>query len=66
MNSKKEIIKQIRKTTGCTEEKAEMIFRRAIDNKDIIVKLDWEWIINRAIIIAVIATALWALWRHIG
>jgi len=64
--SKKEIIKQIIEVTGCTEEKAEVIFKRGIESKDIIVKLDWEWIINRAIIVAVIATALWALWRHIG
>ena len=39
--SKKEIIKKIRSTTGCTEEKAKMIFENAIKNKDIIVMLDW-------------------------
>jgi predicted RNase H-related nuclease YkuK (DUF458 family) len=64
--SKEEIIKRIIKETGCSEEKAKIIFDKAIENKDIIVKLDWEYVINRAIIVAVIVTGLWALWRHIG
>ncbi len=64
--SKEEIIKRIIKETSCSEEKAKIIFDKAIENKDIIVKLDWEYVINRAIIVAVIATGLWALWRHIG
>ena len=64
--SKEEIIKRIIKETSCSEEKAKIIFDKAIENKDIIVKLDWEYVINRAIIVAVIATGLWALWQHIG
>ena len=64
--SKKEIIEKIIATTGCSEEKAEMIFDKAIENKDIVVKLDWEWVMNRLIIGAVILTGLWALWKHIG
>jgi len=64
--SKEEIIKRIIKETGCTEEKAENIFQEAIDNDDIIVTPDWEYIINRVIIFAIIATGLWALWQHIG
>ena len=64
--SKKEIIKQIIETTGCSEEKAEVIFQRGIESKDIIVRVDWEWVMNRAIIVAITATGLWALWRHIG
>jgi len=64
--SKKEIIKKIRSTTGCTEEKAEMIFKKAIENKDILIRVDWEWVMNRVVIGAVIVSALWALWRHIG
>ena len=59
--SKKEIIKKIRSTTGCSEEKAKMIFENAIKNKDIIVMLDWEYIINRVIIFAIIVAAIWAL-----
>ena len=64
--SKKEIIKKIREVTGCTEEKAETIFQKGIEDEHIVVKVDWEWIINRVIIAAIIATGLWALWRNIG
>jgi hypothetical protein len=63
--SKKEIIKKIRSTTGCTEEKAKMIFENAIKNKDIIVMLDWVWIINRVIIFAIIVAAIWALLQYV-
>ena len=63
--SKKEIIKKIRSTTGCTEEKAKMIFENAIKNKDIIVMLDWEYIINRVIIFAIIVAAIWALLQYV-
>ena len=64
--SKKEIIKQIRETTGCSAEKAEVIFRKGIDSKDIIIRVDWEWVMNRVIIAAIIGTGLWALWKYIG
>ena len=64
--SKKEIIEKIIATTGCSEEKAETIFKRAIENKDILVKVDWEWVMNRLVIGAVILMGLWALWKHIG
>jgi len=64
--SKEEIIKRIVKETDCTEEKAESIFQEAIDNNDIIITLDWEYIINRVIIFAMIMMAFWALWKHIG
>ena len=64
--SKKEIIEKIMATTGCSEEKAQMIFDKAIENKDILVKVDWEWVMNRLVIGAIIVTGLWALWRLIG
>ena len=64
--SKKEIIEKIIATTGCSEEKAETIFKRAIENKDILVKVDWEWVMNRLVIGAVILMALWALWKNFG
>ena len=63
--SKKEIIKKIRNATGCTEDKARMIFEKAIENKDIIVMLDWEYIINRVIIFAIIVAAIWALLQYV-
>ena len=63
---KKEIIEKIRATTGCSEEKAQMIFDKAIENKDILVKLNWEWVMNRLIIGSIILMGLWALWKQIG
>ena len=63
--SKKEIIKQIIEVTGCTEEKAEVIFKRGIESKDILVKIDWEYVINRVIIGAIIFTAIWALTQYV-
>ena len=64
--SKKEIIEKIIATTGCSEEKAEMIFDKAIENKDIVARLDWEWVVNRLVIGAVVLMGLWALRKHIG
>tara|TARA_R110002020_G_scaffold199174_1_gene400577 strand:- start:84 stop:281 length:198 start_codon:yes stop_codon:yes gene_type:complete len=64
--NKKEIIKQIIEITGCSEEKAEAIFKKGIESKDIIVRVDWEWVMNRVIIAAITATGFWALWRYIG
>lgn len=64
--SKKEIIKKIREITGCSEEKAEIIFKKGIEDENIIVRVDWEWVMNRVVIAAIIVTGLWALWRHIG
>ena len=63
--SKKEIIKKIRSTTGCTEDKARMIFEKAVENKDILVKIDWEWVMNRVIIFAIVVAAIWALLQYV-
>ena len=64
--SKKEIIKKIREITGCSKEKAEIIFKRGVEDEDILVRINWEWVMNRVIIAAITATGFWALWRHIG
>ena len=64
--SKKEIIKKIREITGCSEEKAEIIFKKGIDDEHIVVMVVCEWVMNRVVIAAIIVTGLWALWRHIG
>ena len=64
--NKKEIIEKIVATTGCSEEKAQKIFDKAIENKDIVATLDWEWVINRLVIGAVILMALWASWKNFG
>ena len=63
--SKKEIIKKIREITGCSKEKAEIIFKKGVEDENIIVRIDWEWVINRLIIGALILTGLWALFQYI-
>jgi len=64
--SKEEIIRRIIKETGCSEERAENIFQEAIDNDDIRATPDWEYIVNRVVILAMIVMALWASWQHLG
>jgi len=65
--TKKEIIKAIKKQIGskCDNKMAEFIFKKSIENEDIIVKLDWVYIINRAIIVAIIIAAIWALLQYV-
>ena len=63
--SKKEIIKEIRNVTGCSQEKAEVIFAKGVANGNIILRVDWEYIINRLIIAAIVVVGLWALWRRL-
>ena len=65
--TKKEIIKAIKKRIGpkCDNKMAEFIFKKSIENEDIIVKLDWVYIINRAIIVAIIIAAIWALLQYV-
>jgi len=63
--SKKDIIEKIREVTGCSEEKAEVIFAKGVANGHLIQKVNWEYIINRLIIAAIIVVGLWALWRRL-
>ena len=44
---------------------AEFIFKKALEDKQIIVKFDWEVIMNRVITIAVIIAAIWALIQYV-
>ncbi len=65
--TRKEVIEAIKKEVGpqCDDKMAEFIFRKSIENEDIIVKLDWVYIINRVIIVAVIVAAIWALSQYV-
>ena len=64
--SKKEVIERIKEEIGpeCDDKMAEFIFKRALENKEIIIKFNWEAIIDRTIIAAIIVAAIWALVRH--
>ena len=65
--TRKEVIEAIKKEVGpqCDDKMAEFIFRKSIENDEIIVKLDWVYIMNRVIIIAVIGAAIWALIQYV-
>ena len=65
--NKREVIERIKKEIGpkCDDEMAEFIFKKALKDKQIIVKFDWEAIMNWAITIAVIVAAIWALIQYV-
>ena len=65
--NKREVIERIKKEIGpdCDDKMAEFIFKRALEDKQIIVKFNWEVIINRVITIAVIIAAIWALIQYV-
>ena len=65
--NKREVIERIKKEIGpdCDDKMAEFIFKKALENKQIIVKFDWEVIMNRVITIAVIIAAIWALIQYV-
>ena len=59
--NKKEVIERIKKEIGpkCDDKMAEFIFKRALKDKQIIIKLNWEVIMNQTITIAVIVAAIY-------
>ena len=65
--NKKEVIERIKAEIGpeCDDEMAEYVFKRALRNKEITVKFNWEAITDRIIIAAVIVAALWALVQYL-
>ena len=65
--NKREVIERIKKEIGpdCDDKMAEVIFKKALEDKRIIVKFDWEVIMNRVITIAVIIAAIWALIQYV-
>ena len=65
--TKKEIIKAIKKQIGskCDNKMAEFIFKKSLEKKYLIAKLNWVWVINRVIIIAIVVAAIWALLQYV-
>ena len=59
--NKREVIERIKKEIGpdCDDKMAEFIFKKALEDKQIIVKFNWEVIVNRVITIAVIVAAIY-------
>lgn len=63
--SRKEIIEKIKKDTGCDDVQANRIFHKAVEDKVIAVRLNWNFIIGLVIYSMVVVTAIWAIWRHL-
>ena len=63
--NKKQIIERIKKDTGCNDNQAERIFHKAVEDKVIAVRLNWNFVIGLVIYSMVLVTAIWAIWRHI-
>ena len=63
--NKKQIIDRIKKDTGCNDHQAERIFHKALKDRVIAVRLNWNFIIGLVIYSMVLVTAIWAIWRHL-
>ena len=64
--NKQEIKEKIKKQLDCDDDTAERIFHRALEDKMITVRLNWNFVIGLVIYSMVLVTAIWAIWRHIG
>ena len=64
--NKQEIKEKIKKQLDCDDDTAERIFHRALEDKMITVRLNWNFIIGLLIYSMVLVTAIWAIRRHIG
>jgi hypothetical protein len=64
--NKQEIKEKIKRQLECDDDTAERIFHRALEDKMITVRLNWNFVIGLVIYSMVIVTAIWAIWRHIG
>jgi hypothetical protein len=63
--NKQEIKDKIKKQLECDDDTAERIFHRALEDKMITVRLNWNFIIGLVIYSMVLVTAIWAIWQHI-
>ena len=63
--NKQEIKDKIKKQLECDDDTAERIFHRALEDKMITVRLNWNFIIGLVIYSMVLVTAIWAIWRHL-
>ena len=64
--NKQEIKDKIKKQLECDDDTAERIFHRALEDKMITARLNWNFVIGLVIYSMVLVTAIWAIWRHIG
>ena len=63
--NKKDVLDKIKKDTGCDDDRAEQICRRALNDGIVKVQLNWNFIITLTIYLAVAVTGAWALWQYL-
>jgi hypothetical protein len=63
--SKKDCLKVIKDEFGVSDEEAQKIFKRALKNKDIILKVNWSSVVTYIIWGTVGVMSLWVLYKAI-
>ncbi len=63
--SKKDCLKVIKDEFGVSDEEAQEIFKRALKNRDIVLKVDWSSVVTYIIWGTVGLMLLWVLYRVI-
>jgi hypothetical protein len=63
--SKKDCLKVIKDEFGVSDEEAQKIFKRALKNKDIILKVNWSSVVTYIIWGTVGVMFLWVLYKAI-
>ena len=63
--NKKDIKDKIKKQLGCDDDMAERIFNKALKDRMVTVRLNWNFIIGLIIYLMVLVTGIWAIWRHL-
>ena len=63
--SKKDCLKVIKDEFGVSDEEAQKIFKRALKNKDIILKVNWSSVVTYIIWGTVGIMSLWVLYKAI-
>jgi len=63
--SKKEILEQMQKRFNISKQKAEVLFREAVENGDLRLQVNWKTIIDYSIIAMIIISGLYALFSII-
>jgi hypothetical protein len=63
--SKKDCLRSIKDELGVDDEEAQEIFKRALENEDIVLKIHWPNLVTYVIWGTVGLMLLWALYRAI-
>ena len=63
--NKKDVLDKIKKDTGCDDDRAEQIFRRALNDGIVKVQLNWNFIITLTIYVTVLGTGVWAVCQYL-